>query len=324
MAHRLIRWSVVAVLVIAGCSAQSPSPDESAVKEQARATATAIQEAVVAATAAVRATRVPVLFGDDFNVNELDRAKWDAYKGVPIVSSGWLTLSGAEIQSKPEFSGGILQGIIQSPDWKPQGEFTDSSFGYEIWAGADGKCHYGVVFKASGQLGLLRSQPDMENKCAGQSAGIPGRDPDDPLYQDFLAIPNWNAIKATGTVAFTLTWSTGVTLEVSGGLSNGRVYTDASPAIPAVPLKIRLYAHTYASLAVTDTYRLDYVRLYPDHIGILPIISASAMAFMPTTPIPVSQTTTPVLTPAIERLAHLSGLGDAGGQRRRCAGAERL
>jgi formylglycine-generating enzyme required for sulfatase activity len=55
MAHRVIRWSVVAVLVIAGCSAQSPSPDESAAKEQARVTATATQEAVVAATAAVAA-----------------------------------------------------------------------------------------------------------------------------------------------------------------------------------------------------------------------------------------------------------------------------
>jgi len=130
-----------------------------------------------------------------------------------------------------------------------------------------------VVFKANGQLGLLRSQPNPENKCAGQSIGIPKRDPDDPLYQDFLAIPNWNTITATGTVAFTLTWSTGVTLEVSGGLSNQRVYTDTSPAIPTVPLKIRLYAHTFVSPTVTETYRLDYVRSHPNHIVYLSIIS---------------------------------------------------
>ncbi|MCS7283336.1 MAG: hypothetical protein RMK65_09015 [Anaerolineae bacterium] len=215
-------------------------------------------------TSPTLAARASMLFSDEFDGSKLDLTKWDVYRGVPVVSGGWLTLSGAEVQSKPKFSGGILQGVIQSSDWKMQSEFTDSSFGFEIWEGADGKCHYGVVFKASGQLGLLRSQPNAENKCAGQSAGIPGRNPDDPLHQDFFAIPNWNTMIGAGAVAFTLTWSTDVTLEVSGGLSSGRVYVDSSPALPTVPLKIRLYAHTFISPTLTETYMLDFVRLYPN------------------------------------------------------------
>ena len=210
--------------------------------------------------------QAPVLFSDEFDGNGLDLSRWEVYTGTPTVSGGWLTLPGAEIQSKREFVCGTLQGVIQSSDWKPHDEFTDSSFGFEIWEGADGKCHHGVVFKANGHLGLLRSKPDAENKCKGQSEGIPGRDADDPYYQDYLAIPNWNAIAATGTVTFTLTWSKSVTLEVSDGQSNGQVYTDTSPAIPTVPLKIRLYA------TPTETYNIDYIRLYACHVVYLPII----------------------------------------------------
>ena len=212
-----------------------------------------------------------VLFSDEFDGNALDQSKWDVYKGTPTLGSGWLTLPAAEIQSKSDFSCGILQGVIQSSDWKPQSEFTDSSFGFEIWEGADGKCHHGVVFKPSGQLGLLRSEPNANNECAGQSAGIPGRHPDDPLYQDFLAIPNWNAISTTGTITFTLTWSESLRLEVSGGQSSGQVHTDASLAIPTVPLKIRLYAHTFDT-GVTETYKIDYIRLYGCHTIYLPIV----------------------------------------------------
>jgi hypothetical protein len=210
--------------------------------------------------------QAPILFSDEFDGNGLDLSRWEVYTGTPTVSGGWLTLPGAEIQSKREFVCGTLQGVIQSSDWKPHDEFTDSSFGFEIWEGADGKCHHGVVFKANGHLGLLRSKPDTENKCEGQSEGIPGRDPDDPYYQDYLAIPNWNAITATDTITFTLTWSKSVTLEVSGGQFSGQVYTDTSPTIPTVPLKIRLYAQP------TETYNIDYIRLYACHVVYLPII----------------------------------------------------
>jgi hypothetical protein len=205
------------------------------------------------------------LFADEFDGTALDRLKWDVYAGTPSVSDGWLTLPGADIQSIPAFSCGTLQGVIRSTDWKPYEEFTDSSFGFEVWEGADGRCHQGVVLKASGQLGLLSSRPDSQGNCAGQSAGIPGRHPDDPYYQDYAAIPSWAAISAAGTVTFTLTWSEGVTLELSGGQASGQVHIDTSPAIPGVPLKIRLYA------VPAETYEIDFVRLYPCYAVYLPM-----------------------------------------------------
>ena len=214
----------------------------------------------------VSAGEAALLFYDEFDGAELDRLKWDIYTGTPIVESGWLTLPSADVQSIPAFSCGTLQGVIRSSDWKPNGEFTDSSFGFEIWAGTDGKCHHGVVLKGSGQLGLLRSKPDAEGNCAGQSEGIPGRHPDDPYDQDYLAIPSWDAIRAAGTVTFTLTWSEGVALDVSDGASSGGVYAHTSPAIPGVPLKIRLYA------APGETYAIDLVRLSPCSAIYLPTV----------------------------------------------------
>jgi hypothetical protein len=225
------------------------------------------QDAVAQTTTSLMLSTQPTLvFSDEFGSNELDLSKWDVYTGIPTVSGGWLTLPGAEIQSKREFICGTLQGVIRSTDWKPHDEFTDSSFGLEIWKGTDGTCHHGVVFKANGHLGLLRSELVTNSTCVSQSVGIPGHQPNDPKYQDFLAIPNWNAITATGTVTFTLTWSKSVTLEVSGGQSSGQVYTDTSDAIPTVSLKIRLYA------TPTETYQIDYVRFYACHVVYLPVI----------------------------------------------------
>jgi hypothetical protein len=211
-------------------------------------------------------TQSILVFSDEFDGDVLDPSKWEVYTGTPTVSGGWLTLHGADIQSKQRFVCGTLQAVIQSSDWMPHDELTDSSFGLEIWEGADGKCHYGVVFKANGHLGLLRSEPVTNSTCVSQSVGIPGHQPDDPKYQAYPPIPNWDAIRATGTVAFTLTWSKSVTLEVNGGQSSGQVYTDTSEAIPTASLKIRLYAMP------TETYQIDYVRFYACHVAYLPII----------------------------------------------------
>jgi hypothetical protein len=225
------------------------------------------QKTTMSATAPLAfAGQAPPLFYDKFDDIELDRLKWDVYGGTPIVESGWLLLPSADIQSIPTFSCGTLQGVIRSSDWQPNGAFTDSSFGFEIWEGADGKCHHGVVLKGSGQLGLLHSKPDAEGNCAGQSEAIPGRHPDDPYYQDYRAIPSWETIRAAGTVTFTLDWSEGVTLEVSGGPSSGRVHMETSPAIPGVPLKIRLYAEP------AETYAIDSIRLYPCAAIYLPTV----------------------------------------------------
>jgi hypothetical protein len=197
----------------------------------------------------------PVLFSDEFDGTELDPNKWDVFEGNPVVSGGWLTLSGADIQSKPVFRSGILQGVIQSSDWKPQSQFTDSSFGFEIWTGNNGQCHYGILFKASGHLAVLRSQPDANGDCFG-----------DPLYQAYPAISNWDAIRAGGTVSFTLSWcSDSVALEVSGNGQEGQAsYT--GQAVPTVPLKIRLYVQP------SETYKIDYIRLCACYAVYLPII----------------------------------------------------
>jgi len=191
------------------------------------------------------------LFSDEFDGNALDLTKWDVFRGSPTVSNGRLTLYGAEVQSKAVFQCGVLQGAIQSSDWKPQNQFTDSSFGFEIWTGANGKCHYGVVFKANGHLGVLRSQPDANNNCSAS-----------PEYQDYTWISNWDAVRAGGTVYFILTWSSNrVTLYVSDGGPNSGQASYTGQALPNVPLKIRLYADT------GETYSIDYTRLYQGPFG---------------------------------------------------------
>ena len=194
-----------------------------------------------------------VSFNDDFGGSELDRGKWDVFEGSPIVGGGWLTLSSANIQSKSVFSGGILRGVIQSSDWKPQGgQFTDSSFGFETWRG---ECHYGIIFKPSGHLAILRPVPSTDGSCSG-----------DPLYQAYPPIPNWDTIRAGGTVSFTLSWNpNSVTLWVSGNGQEGQV-SYAGQAIPNVPLKIRLYAQT------NESYRIDYIRLCAINVVFLPIV----------------------------------------------------
>jgi hypothetical protein len=212
-------------------------------------------------------TQAPVLFSDTFDGDTLDPIKWVTETGTPIVGNGWLTLTAAAIHSRGRFSSGSLQGVIQSLDWKPQNVSTDSSFGLEIWEGADGMCHYGIVFIASGHLGLLRSKPDANKNCTNQSAGIPDRLPSDPYYQAFLPIPNWNAITTTGKVTFTLTWSRGVTLEVSNDITTSQVYTDTSLAIPSVALTIRLN-----SKFVTETFGIYYIQLHADHVVYLSIV----------------------------------------------------
>lgn len=225
--------------------------------------------------ATLSTTSGPILFSDTFDGNTLDPTKWVTETGAPIVGNGWLTLTAASIRNQTNFSFGILRGVIQSSDWKPQDvsttTTTDSSFGLEIWEGADGMCHYGVVFIAGGQLGLLRSKPDENNICANQSVSIPNRLPSDPYYQDYLAIPNWNTITMASRVIFTLTWSHGVTLEVSNGQDTGQVYTDTSLAIPNVPLNIRLN-----SKFITETFGIDYIQLGAEYGVYLPMVIRQA------------------------------------------------
>ncbi|MEK7829902.1 MAG: hypothetical protein AAB401_02390, partial [Acidobacteriota bacterium] len=96
-------------------------------------------------------------FGDEFNGNQLDATKWDAFRGTPIVSGGKLVLTGSptdrtEIQSKLNLSYGVLTVAIESSNWHAQSDpaDADASFGVEIFTGANGGCHYSAILKADG------------------------------------------------------------------------------------------------------------------------------------------------------------------------------
>jgi uncharacterized protein (TIGR03437 family) len=189
-------------------------------------------------------------FGDEFNGNELDPAKWEVFRGSPTVAGGGLTLNGgstrADVQSKQSFLYGALTIALDSASWKPQSGDTDSSFGVEIFTGANGQCHYSAILKANGHLGLLRPEPDVGAACTG-----------DPRFQDHPQISNWDAIRAGGRVVMTLTRAPGgVTLRVSDGnnLNGFAVSTPSREAVSNVAMRIRLNAD------VNETYRVDYVR----------------------------------------------------------------
>ena len=180
------------------------------------------------------------------------------FKGHPTVSGGQLILAAqpgtrADIQSKTVCQYGILHAVITSSDWKPQTSTTDTTFGFEFF---DGNCHYGVILVANGILGLLRSEPDHNNDCSTQSAGIPNRLPSDPKFQEYIPISNWDTVRLGRTIFLTLIWTpSGVTLHVSDGGSNSGVASYSGVAVPNTPLKIRLNAD------FGETYSIDYIRV---------------------------------------------------------------
>jgi hypothetical protein len=193
-----------------------------------------------------------LLFSDQFDDSVLDLTKWEVIKGNPTVGNGEITLSGgttrAEVQSKAQFQYGILQAAITSSDWKSQSQQTDSSFGFELWTGANGRCHHGVILIANGHVGLLRSLPGANNICVG-----------DPQYQKYIPISNWDVVREADTVYLTLTWSpSNVTLHVSDGGSNSGLATYIGEAEPVIPLEIRLNTN------IGELHRVDYIRVYQD------------------------------------------------------------
>jgi hypothetical protein len=196
------------------------------------------------------ATAVPT-FQDEFNGTSVDPAKWTVIHGNPTLANGKLKLAGgisslAEIQSIKKFSYGILQMNISSTNWKPQtDQSSDSSFGFEIWRGTNGQCHYSVILKTNGHLGVMRPQADANGNCSG-----------DPELQAHIPISNWDALRAGKTLRLTLTWAPkSVTLHVTSGSSNEGVASYFGPAEPVNALEMRLNADK------GETYRIDYVRV---------------------------------------------------------------
>lgn len=194
-------------------------------------------------------------FQDEFNGTQLDASIWSVLNLPPTVSDGKLVLSGnatmrSEVQSKQNFSYGVLTVAIESSNWHAQSDpaDADASFGVEIFTGANGRCHYSAILKADGHLGLLRPQPDTGNNCTG----------DPPTTgQEHIRLSNWDAIRTGGKVVMILIWTPGgVTLRISDGNTlNGIAVSMAnSQAVPNVQMKIRLNADT------NETYRVDYVR----------------------------------------------------------------
>jgi hypothetical protein len=195
------------------------------------------------------ATAVPT-FRDEFNGTILDPAKWVKIHGDPSLANGKLRLAGGtttltEIQSIPKFSYGVLQMSIRSAKWRAQtDQSSDSSFGFEIWQGANGQCHYSVILKTNGHLGVMRPQPDANGNCSG-----------DPELQAHIPISNWDAVRAGRTLRITLTWAPrSVTLHVTSGANEGAA-SYFGVAEPTNWLKIRLNADT------GETYGIDYVRV---------------------------------------------------------------
>ena len=189
----------------------------------------------------------PNPFNDQFEGTELDPMRWDVFKGAPLVANGALLLQGsstrADIQSKETFLYGQLEFIIASTNWKSSTENTDSSFGFEVF---NGNCHYGAIFVANGHLGLLK--PDVSGGCVG-----------DPKFQEYVVIPGWEAVRASGSLEVTLQWSVNkVTLPVRGlslGTSGQVSSSSDNRAIPDVPLRIRLnadFGESYTVEAVTS------------------------------------------------------------------------
>jgi hypothetical protein len=164
-----------------------------------------------------------------------------------------LVLDGAEVQSDGHFQHGVLECALESDHWVPHSTFTDSSFGFEVWTGPKGTCHSGVLFKPSGHLGLLDAKPDEYGNCFGDP--VPGEE------QAYVEVSNWDAIRASPRIEFTLTWAPdSVTLKVSDGGSQQGEAVYNGPVIPSRPMRVRLYAHTFEG-GRADAFKVDYVRL---------------------------------------------------------------
>jgi hypothetical protein len=195
------------------------------------------------------ATAAPTL-AEEFNGTSLDLSKWTVVHGAPSLTNGQLRLAGgassrAEMQSMQRFAYGVLQMKISSSTWKAQSNpSTDSSFGFEMWQGTNGLCHYSVILKANGHLGLMRPQPDANGNCSG-----------DPELQVHIPISNWDTVRAGKTLRITLTWAPrSVTLHITSGANEGAAYYFGGVE-PTNRLKIRLNADQ------GETYWIDFVRV---------------------------------------------------------------
>jgi len=210
----------------------------------------------------VRAARCEPVSADEFDGNQLDPAKWELVNGGAVVSGGKLTLNGgttgASVRTRGKFPPGGLAISIESTNWKPVTQTSGSSFGFEL---SDGKCCYVVVLTGNGNLGMLRSDP-RSGACSG-----------DPEFQEYRAIPDWDAIRANGKVFLLLDWSASrVVARVAGG-DMGVVREVASlsdtQAVSRLAMPVRF------NVGAGETVVFDYVR-YARRMTPLALVSAAS------------------------------------------------
>lgn len=196
-------------------------------------------------------------FQDDFESNRLDLAKWDVYdNGIPYFENGALILTSnfsdsvkTSIQSDFNFHYGRLDIAALSSHWQSSlsDSTIDTSIGLEIYY--DG-CHDGIVV-TNGNLGILKSTPDLSGKCSG-----------DPP-QRYFKIPKWDSLKVSAN-KYTILWQENkVDLLINGTLVVSHV-SIPSEIIPNRSMKIRLNCNVdldpYANNGVIkDTLKVDYV-----------------------------------------------------------------
>ena len=227
--------------------------------------------------------RIQAPFRDDFDSQAIDSAKWVTVQGNPYLFNCGVVLtttripgvpSKTELRSRRLFeptSMLIIRATTQN--WRGENKEGDTSFGFEGW---DANCHHAVIVTSDGQLGLIR--PDEGVNCS---------QPSPPTRECYLKIQNWDDLR-TEPHEFAILWtSTSVTLSVDG-ISNVTSTACITPAIPQVPLPVRLNANVFnedrerlpgeENHYDQDTLWVDYLYV-PGGVG-LPIILRS-VAFSP-------------------------------------------
>jgi hypothetical protein len=177
---------------------------------------------------------------DDFNGRAIDSTQWDIVTGTPYLFNCGVVLtttrtpgvpSKTELRSRRLFEPGSMLVIrAATQNWRLESKAGDTSLGFEKWYT---NCHNAVALTSDGQLGLIR--PDVGANCSLTNP---------PTAECYQSIPDWNTLR-TEPHEFAILWTTmGVTLSVDGvprASSAGCI----TPAIPQVPLHVRLNANVF-------------------------------------------------------------------------------
>jgi hypothetical protein len=231
--------------------------------------------------------RVQKLFRDEFNGRSIDAAKWETVHGDPFLSDCGVVLTTTRTPGVPSKTQLRSHRLFQptsmlvvgatTQNWQGKNKEGDTSFGFESWYT---NCHNAVIVTSDGQLGLIRPEEGVD--CSHSS----------PLTREcYLGIGGWNDLR-TEAHEFTILWApTHVSLRI-GGITRATwddlVSTGCvTPAIPQVPLHIRLNANVFnedrdrlpgeENHYDADELWIDYVYV-PGGVGLPVGLMSAAMA----------------------------------------------